>query len=127
MNANDNQAPIQIIEIPDEMAAVLQHQYELDRAEAGPKLPVDHLIYRGVELESRFSVAAEFDQMKAVVDAMPDLVRVRVESIWCDSRACSDYRVAIDRWIDGIDRDIRNAFWSATEGFNGLTIDGGNR
>lgn len=129
MYENDNDEPVHIVELSPEASALLRHQYELDRAEAGPKLPIDSLLYRGVTLDSRWSVAAEFETMKAIVDALPDLVRVRVESIWCDSRAQACYTVAIaeQRWAEGIEWDVRDAVLAASHGFNGLSIEGDGR
>lgn len=123
---NDNQEPVEFIEMPPDMAALLQRQYEIDRAAAGPKLPVPSFDYRGVTIESRWSVAAECDRMRAFVDALPDLVRARIESIWCDSNACADYvvRVRAGRWIEGIEWDVRDALLACSDGFNGLTLEG---
>jgi hypothetical protein len=129
MPDNDNAPPVTIIELPPGAAELPQRQCEIDRAEAGPKLPVDKLHYRGVDIESRWSVAVEFERMKAVVDALPDLVRIRLQSIWCDSKAQADYSVAVaqGRWAEGIELDVRDAVLSATDGFNGLSVAGNGR
>jgi hypothetical protein len=126
MNNNDDPEPIAFIELSPEQSALLRRQLELDREEAGPKLPIDALPYRGVTLESRFSVAAEFETMKAIVDALPDLVRVRLESIWCDSRAQADYAVTVaqGRWAEEMEFEVRDAVIAAAHGFNGLSVSG---
>ncbi|MDB5724291.1 MAG: hypothetical protein JWQ16_1045 [Novosphingobium sp.] len=126
---NDNQRPIEFVEMPPEMAALLQRQHEIDRAEAGPKLPIPSFDYRGVTIESRWSVAAECDRMRAFVDMLPDLARARIESIWCDSSACADYivRIGPGRWMEGIEWDVRDAILRSGEGFNGLTVEGDDR
>jgi hypothetical protein len=126
---NDNQEPVECVEMPPEMAAQLQRQHDIDRADAGPKLPVASFDYRGVTIKSRWSVAAECDRMRAFVDALPDLARARIASIWCDSNACADYavRVRAGRWIEGIEWDVRDAILGCGDGFNGLTVEGDDR
>jgi hypothetical protein len=129
MNDNDNPEPIEFIELSPEQSALLRRQFELDREDTGPTLPVDAILYRGITLESRWSVASEFETMKAIVDALPNLVRARLESIWCDSNAQAWYTVAVaqGRWAEAIDCDVRDAVMSAAHGFNGLTVSDGDR
>lgn len=107
-----------------EASAALKQQLEMDRADAGPKAPYDKLEYRGVQLQSRFSVVSEFETMKAVVDAMPDQVRLRISSIGCDSRACADYhvRIALGMTHTRLSEQIRECFRVATSGFNGVSV-----
>jgi hypothetical protein len=121
--------PVQIVELSPEASALLRHQYDLDRAEAGPKLPIDSLLYRGVTPDCRWSVAAEFETMKTTVDTLPDLVRVRVESVWCDSRAQVYYTITIAErhWAWGIEWDFRDGVLAASHDFNGLSIEGDGR
>jgi hypothetical protein len=111
-----------------EMSAALQRQYVLDRASAGPKAPYDTLDYRGVSLQSRYSVASEFETMKAVVDAMPDDVRLRLASIWCDSKACAVYRVVVTLGMHkaALAEQVRQCFLATTGGFNGLSVEHGS-
>lgn len=53
---------------------------------------------------------------------MPDLLRARTESMWCDSNAQAYYsiRIGSGRWYDEIEFDIREAARSVTEGFHVL-------
>jgi hypothetical protein len=128
---NDNEKPPLVKlawEDRPELLQAIAAQYAIDREEAGPKLPVDRMQYRGLVITSRYAVASEFPSMRAVLDALPDLARARIVSIWCDSQAGSDYTVKIaeNRWIPGLDAQIRDAFVAATAGFNGIFIDCGN-
>lgn len=119
--------PVEIIEMSPELSAALKHQRDLDIAEAGPQAREDTVEHRGVTISSRWSIADELDTMRAIVDALPDLVRARVESMWCDSNAQAYYSVtiALGLWIEGIDQIIRAAVLSATDGFNGLIVESG--
>jgi hypothetical protein len=127
---NDNEKPLAAPFRSDNPALLeaVKAQWELDRQEAGPKSPFDKILYRGVLIESRFSVASEFAEIRTIVDALPDIVRARITSIWCDSRAGSDYTVTIaeNRWIEGLDAQIRAIFVEVTSGFNGLSITCGS-
>ncbi len=126
MNDNDNPPPVETVAMSAELAALLHRQREIDIADAGPKLPVAGFVYRGVQLESRWSVAAELDEMRAIVDALPDLVRARVSMVWCDSNAQACYTVTTrpGRWAEGIELDVLAAVKAATCGFNGLSVEG---
>jgi hypothetical protein len=126
---NVRQEPkIEYLTMDDDMAAAMRHQFELDRAEGGPKTPYASLDYRDIRLASRFSVAREFEVMKAVVDAMPDDVRLRLSSIYCDSRANSDYIVEVTLGMNrrALANHVREAFVEATDGFNGLCVRHGD-
>ncbi|MGR9251173.1 hypothetical protein [Rhizobium leguminosarum] len=114
-------------EISAELAAQLRHQNELDRAGCGEKVPYDELEHRGVILVSRFSVKHEFETMKNVVDAMGPLVRPRISSVYCDSRACAVYSVEIKLGMnkDSLPKEVQSLFIQATDGFNGLTVNHG--
>jgi|GEM_PF-6198027 len=124
MTENDNGKSPGASALSQQTVALVRRQYELDREEAGQKLPVGTFEYRGIVLESRFSLVRELDAMKAVVDAMPCLVRVRIASIWCDSRAGACYTIQIHdaRWAEVLSSEIQNAFLQVTAGFNGLVI-----
>lgn len=119
---------IEYFTVSDEIASEFRRQDDIDRAEAGPKVPYDELDYRGILLQSRYSVASEFETMKAVVDAMPADIRLRVSSIWCDSKACSVYSVEIvlGMYRAGIPEKIRECFLIGSCGFNGLLISHGD-
>ncbi|MBX4898692.1 hypothetical protein [Rhizobium bangladeshense] len=114
--------------VTDELAARLRLQQDLDRDEAGSKVPYDELAYRGILLQSRFSVAGEFETMMAVVDSMPPDVRRRISSIWCDSRAGCVYCVEVVLGMNqaSLPGQIRECFRRATNGFNGLAVGHGS-
>lgn len=120
--------PITYEQMDGDLAAALAHQEGIDWRDAGPKVPYDELEHRGILLQSRYSVAREFRTMKAVVDGMPDDVRLRVQSIWCDSKASAVYSVIVTLGLDrhGLADDIGDCFRAATNGFNGIFIDHGS-
>ncbi|SEH15094.1 hypothetical protein SAMN05428974_1350 [Sphingopyxis sp. YR583] len=124
----DQEPKIDYIEMDEDLAGALAHQESLDVRDSGPKVPYHEMSYRGVELQSRYAVAHEFEEMKAVVDAMPDDVRLRVESIWCDSKACAVYSITIRLGMDRswLGENIRDSFRAGTNGFNGLFLSHGN-
>ena len=118
---------IQYTPMSAELSAAFRLQNEFDRKDAGPKVPCDTLDYRGVMLRSRYSVASEFETMKAVVDAMPDDVRLRLASVWCDSKACAYYHVVATLGMSNknLAEQVRACFRAATSGFNGLIVEHG--
>lgn len=118
--------PVEVIEMSPELAAALKHQRDLDIAEARPQAPELSGLYRGVDVSSRWDIGHELTTMREIVDAMPDYVRDRVASIWCNSNAQADYRVKVapGRWFDGIEYVVRHAVRTATSGFNGLLVEG---
>jgi hypothetical protein len=118
--------PIEIIEMSPELAALLKHQRDLDIADAGPQAEEASEFYRGVTIESRWSIMHELATMRRMLDTMPDLVRTRIASIWCDSNCQAWYGVEVmpRRWYDGIGEDVRDAVLEATDGFNGLRVSG---
>ena len=123
----DQEPEVEYIEMDRGLADALAHQDALDVRDAGPKVPYYDMIYKGVLIQSRYSVASEFEDMKAVVDAMPDDVRLHVESIWCDSKACAVYSITISLGMNrrGLGEDIRDCFRAGTTGFNGLFLSHG--
>ncbi|WP_395391441.1 hypothetical protein WBP07_12540 [Novosphingobium sp. BL-8A] len=82
--------------------------------------------HHGIQLDSRYSLEAEIKDMERAIGAMSQLLRSRIESIWCDSKACAVYDITFrpgpwdDTFIDG----IRNAF-GTLGGHNGIHIQGG--
>lgn len=120
----DQEPTIPYIEMDEDLAKALSYQVSLDVRDAGPKVPYHKLSYRGVELQSRYAVAHEFEEMKAVVDAMPDHVKLRIASIWCDSKACAVYSITINLGMNrpGLGGDIRDSFRAGANGFNGLFL-----
>ena len=117
---------MEIIEMSPELSALLKRQRDLDIADAGPQAPELAGDYRGVDLSSRWEIKHELLTMRHMVDDMPDMVRARVQSIWCDSNAQAYYSVTIapGRWQEAIEFDVLDAVRAATDGFNGLTVEG---
>lgn len=107
-----------------EQAALIRLQYDLDYAESGPKAPVSGFSYRGVRLESRFSVLAELDTMREFIDALPELMARRLASVWCDSRAGATYMIDVREgyWVSEIEWAIREAIMKVSSGHNGISI-----
>lgn len=120
--------PVDYERMDDDLAAALAHQEGIEWRDAGPKVPYDELEHRGVLLQSRYSVAHEFQEMKAVVDAMSDDVRLRISTIGCDSKASAIYSVKVTPDMDrrGLADDIRDCFRAAAGGFNGIFIEHGD-
>lgn len=114
------------IEMPPELSEALQRQNEIDWAEAGQKAPVSGFTYKGVQLESRWAVLRELEDMKRIVDAMPELMSRRIETIWCDSKAGATYIVTVkDRlWVPDMKLTISGAIVDTVGGHNGIYIDG---
>ena len=105
------------------ISEALAYQYRLDYEGAGPKAPHGPIVYKGVELSSRFDVKSEFSHMRRAIDLMPELMARRIESIWCDSRACAYYVVTARPafFVDALPHEIKAAFRDVG-GFNGLDI-----
>lgn len=108
----------------DRIAVAIAEQSQMDYEDAGPKAPHGDIVYHGVLLSSRYDVASEFAHMRRAIDAMPELMARRVESIWCDSKATADYRITLDArlFVDGLSEVVEDAFRSVG-GYNGLLIE----
>jgi adenylate kinase family enzyme len=76
-------------------ATPLREHLDLDWSQVGEKLDVDTIDYEGLQLSSRYSRVHEFNAMKGIVDALPDRMRNRIASIFCDSKACAVYSITI--------------------------------
>ncbi len=114
------------IEMPPNLAEALHRQNEIDRAASGQKAPASGFTYKGVQLESRWAVLREQEDMKRIVDAMPKLMSRRLETIWCDTKAGATYTVTVkDRlWVPDLKWTISDAIVDAVGGHNGTYIDG---
>lgn len=68
-------------------------------------------------------MAHEYDLMRAAVDAMPELMARRLQSIWCDSVACAYYVVQIKphRFLESLPDEVDKAFESLG-GYDGLRV-----
>lgn len=120
------QPPVKYVVMSQELAAALKHQRDIDIEAAGPKSTELSGGYRGVDISSRWDVHHELVMMREIVDAMPKNARERIASIWCDSNANADYwvRVAPGSWSAWIADVVRQAVREATNGFNGLIVEG---
>jgi hypothetical protein len=115
------------IEMPPSLAEALHRQNEIDRAASGQKAPVSCFTYRRVHLEgTRWAVLRELEDMKRIVDAMPELMSRRLETIWCDTKASATDTVTVkDRlWVPDLKWTISDAIVDAVGGHNGIYIDG---
>jgi hypothetical protein len=114
MNTLDHQA----------IAEAIAYQNAIDRAEAGPKAPHGAIAYKGVVIDSRWDVLSEYRQMRAIVDRLPDLMRVRIESIWCDSNCTANYVFTVkpSRFIRDLPLAIENAVIAIGGGHNGIAF-----
>lgn len=121
--------PVEIIEMSPELSARLRQLREIENAEAGPQAPEPTIDHLGVTITSRWGLAHELERMCSIVDAMPGGVQSRIGSIWCDSNCQAYYTVTVvsGRWIEGIEFAIRDAVLVVTDGFNGLSVEGGGR
>lgn len=85
----------------------------------------DPVTYKGVHLSSRYDLASEIAEMKHIVDALtPDMAR-RLETIWCDSKACATYSVTVREglWVPDLQWAIADA-GRKLGGHNGVYFDG---
>lgn len=85
----------------------------------------DPVTYKGVLLSSRYDLASEIAEMKRMVDALtPDIAR-RLETIWCDSKACETYSVTVrdGLWVPDLQWAIADA-GRKVGGHNGVYFDG---
>ena len=107
------------------VAAAVQRQIDIDKAEAGPKAPFARLMQRGVRLESRWQVMSEFTRMQRAIDAMPELIVRRLGSVWCDSHAGSNYIVGVrpGLFAPELPRAIDTAFLESTGGHSGIMLE----
>ncbi|MBY6120446.1 hypothetical protein KUV64_15030 [Mameliella alba] len=82
--------------------------------------------YKGVRLESRWAVLRELENMKRIVEAMPELMSRRLETIWCDTKDGATYTVTVkDRlWVPDLKWMISDAIVDAVGGHTGIYIAG---
>jgi hypothetical protein len=114
----------------EERAYWLQH--DSDKA---PDMPFDSITVDGVQLISRYAQRHELYRMTAAVNALPEVLRRHVVSIYCDSKATHCYCVKLDGAhpdADAIGKMLSAAFLGYTKdecpgGHNGISIGyGGN-
>jgi hypothetical protein len=80
-------------------------------------------IVRGVYLSSRHDSPDEIDEMGSIVDALPDAVANRLDTMFCDSKACAWYSVTLKQGapFERTAEALHKAFIAAG-GFNGLQV-----
>jgi hypothetical protein len=122
---NDGQA----FELPPEAAALLRRQFEIDYEAAGPKAPYGRMVHKGVRIESRWDVVSEFETMRKIIDAMPELMARRLAWIWCDSNCGSNFVVGAkpSRFVPALKWEVADAVKAANGGHNGIIIEDGER
>lgn len=107
-------------------AAIAQQSYRDDE-----KIPTTavkkYITPDGIVITSRYQKAHEINQMAAAVDKMDKVNRHGIISIWCDTKACADYRIEVR---DDISREFGRivgvAFCEALPGYNGVSVTGKN-
>ena len=106
------------------ISAAIFKQNELDYEDAGPKAPYETILYRGVTLSSRHNVIGEFDEMRRVIDSIPELLARRIDNIWCDSKANSYFVVTIspEKFLGSLPDIIFEAF-RHNGAFNGVEVN----
>ena len=121
-----NRNPFETAIVSDNTRIALAYQNKLDYEELGPKMLVPRMYYAGVQIESRYSVASELADMRAIIDRMPLPVLERVLSIWCDSKAGSIYNIHLtsDFFTDDFAQEVSKAIVGATGGYNGVYFEG---
>ena len=85
----------------------------------------------GVALLSRYGRAHEYDEMAAIVDAMPPELRCLIESVFCDSKANASFDVQLRESVPPrIARRIGEVFEQACfvtiGGHNGVSVTPGH-
>lgn len=112
------------ISLGREVAEALQRQREIDLEAAGPKAPVSGYKYKGVKIESRWSVEAELKAMKVIIESMSEPMVRRLSMIWCDSKATNNYSFCVrpGEFVPELTQDISDAIIQSVGGYNGVFI-----
>lgn len=107
------------------IAKAIGYQYSVDRDAAGPKAAHGAVSYRGVLIDSRWDIQAEYVAMRSIIDRLPDLIRVRVQSICCDSNCGANYVVTIKpaRFCARLPAVVDEAIVAIGGGHNGVLIE----
>ena len=110
------------------VAKAVARQNAIDRDEAGPKAPHGAVAYRGILLDSRWDILAEYQAMRAIVDRLPDLMRVRIELIWCDSKCTSYFILTVKphRFVQDLPLMFEDSVVAVRGGHNGILIQSDN-
>ena len=108
------------------IAEAIARQNAIDYEDSGPKAPHGKLIYRGVLIDSRWDVLSEYHSLRAIVDQLPDLMRLRIESIWCDSKCTNNYIITVksQHFVEVLPDAIEAAVIAVRRGHNGIMLQG---
>lgn len=111
-------------ELSATIAEAIQKQHDIDCQDSGPKAPVSRFNYKGVSIESRWSVLAELETMKAIVENIPELMIRRISDLYCDSNCSAYYVVGVKEgcFVPALLDEVEKAIMATTSGHNGVTI-----
>ncbi len=113
---------------PEVIAAAVQKRHGDDEKVATTSITA--LEVEGVQLTSRYNKADEYDAMTALVLGVEARLRVFIESIWCDSKACACYSIQLRPCTTGqandVSRQLEAACIARLGGHNGMDISGAN-
>ena len=107
------------------IAEAIAYQNAIDIDAAGPKAPHGAIPYKGVVIDSRWNVLAEFRSMRSIVDELSELMRARIASIWCDSNCTANYIVTVKPGKFAVDLPdaVEAAIVTVCGGHNGIMIE----
>lgn len=97
-------------------------------SETSPNSPFDIVVVDGVVVQSRYRQASEFERMAYALRELPDAMRGRIASIYCDSQTTHAYRVTLrsgyDRpdFADEVGQHLSSLFVQQAGGHNGIDI-----
>ncbi len=93
--------------------------------EASSKQPSGRIPHKGVIIASRFNLTSELERMRRAIDAMPDVMVLCLESIWCDSKESDRYAVGVkpNLFAPELPGVVADAFRTAG-GHNGIAVYG---
>ena len=116
-------------ELEAKIFEAIRIQNDIDYHEAGPKAPASSIIYKGVNVASRWGVLSELEAMKSFIDVLPELAARRINNIWCDSKCSANYVVGLksDSDIDYFKFQFEDAVLSETGGHNGIMFQLGEQ
>ncbi len=101
------------------------------RGDTEETTPVQRLVVHGVTLTSRYDKAHEYDEMAAIIEALPPELCCLIESVFCDSKAPASFDVQLRESVPPrIARRIGEVFEQACfvtiGGHNGIGVNPGH-
>ena len=123
----DEKPTIEFVDDPVLLAAI-QKQHKIDFEAAGPKASKPGFEYRGIYVESRWSVISELERMKRIVDQLPSEIAEKISTIWCDSKAeaCYSVNVRSGEYSRDLKEAVSRAILSVSSGHNGVFFNEGD-